>query len=494
MKSILLQEKDRSLYHKYPNKFSVHRSSLLVPKIRGLKSKITFLNHFVIKRNNDQVSLKISAYNKDGRCLDTYYEELKEKKVYNFDLYFYFLNQNHIISYQVEFFSSKNLFIPYPAVIVEHVSESSHNVVHSYNRILNDLEEDLKINSTKVKEAAIEYFANDKYSSSFIFHNGQKEFNDNLKIMFLSKNKLSKKNLPIKLKPFGTKLVSLNDYIPKTERRNKKIVTVDIPKQDFFYGRLLTGIISKSNKKLEFSGNHSFYDSSNTKEYFQNNHAFMLYPFFENYQNMLTFYPINSKSNLEVSIVLPNKRKIFCGNIKSPSNKTLEINLNEIFKNNNIRSTLYEIRVKNLIGKIPTRINHQYIVANKNKLIKASISNSLINPFIYKKIVNKAGFSWGPILINKNYLSYLSIQNYSLDCEKNIFDLKIYSNLGKIYSKSFNLKKNCQLILNNSDLLKLQNKTGEMCWYTITSKKNNIHAFSFHENKKSGNISGEHSF
>ena len=140
---------------------------------------------------------------------------IKRKKVYNFDLDFLFLNQNHIISYQVEFFSSKNLFIPYPAVIVEHVSESSHNVVHSYNRILNDLEEDLKINSTKCKEAAIEYFANDKYSSSFIFHNGQKEFNDNLKIMFLSKNKLSKKNLPIKLKPFGTKLVSLNDYIPK---------------------------------------------------------------------------------------------------------------------------------------------------------------------------------------------------------------------------------------------------------------------------------------
>ena len=93
MKSILAQEKDRSLYHKFPNKFSVHRSSLLVPKNRGLKSKITFLNHFVIKRNNDQVSLKISAYNKDGRCIDTYYEELKERKVYNFDLDLYFFNE-----------------------------------------------------------------------------------------------------------------------------------------------------------------------------------------------------------------------------------------------------------------------------------------------------------------------------------------------------------------------------------------------------------------
>ncbi len=495
MKSILAQEKDRTLYHKYPNKFSVHRSSLLVSKIRGLKSKITFLNHFVIKRNNDQVSLKISAYNKVGRCIDTYYEELKERKVYNFDLDLYFFKQKkYVISYQVEFFSSKNLFIPYPAVIVEHVSESSHNVVHSFNRVLNDSEEDMKINSTKVKEAAIEYFANDKYSSSFIFHNGQKECNDNLKIIFRSKNKLSKKNVPIKLKPFGTKLFSLKDYIPKDERNIKKIITVDVPKQDFFYGRLLTGVISNKKKYVDFGGNHSFYDSSNIKEYFQNNDAFMLYPFFENYQNKLTFYPINSKSNLEVSILLPNKRKIICGNIKSPSYESLEIDINEIFKINKIKSSLYEIRVKNLIGKIPSRINHQYIVANKNKSIKASISNSLINPFIYKKIVNKSGFSWGPILINKNYSSYLSVQNYSLECEKNMFDLNIYSDSGKIYSKRFNLNKNFQLILDNSDLLKLKNETEEMCWYTITSKKNNIHAFSFHENKKSGNISGEHSF
>ena len=240
MKSILAQEKDRTLYHKYPNKFSVHRSSLLVSKIKGLKSKITFLNHFVIKRNNYQVSLKISAYNKDGRCIDTYYEELKERKVYNFDLDLYFFNQkNLIISYQVEFFSSKNLFIPYPAVIVEHVSERSHNVVHSFNRVLNDSEEDIKINSIKVKEAAIEYFANEKYSSSFVFHNGQKECNDNLKIIFHSKNKLSKKNVPIKLKPFGTKLVLLKDYIPKTERSIKKIVTVEVPKQDFFLWKII---------------------------------------------------------------------------------------------------------------------------------------------------------------------------------------------------------------------------------------------------------------
>ena len=495
MKSILAQEKDRSLYHKHPNKFSVHRSSLLVPKIKGLKSKITFLNHFVIKRNNDQVSLKISAYNKDGKCIDTYYEEVKEKKVYNYDLEIYFYNfKKHIVSYQVEFFSSKNLFIPYPAVIVEHVSESSHNVVHSFNRVLNDSEEDIKINSTKVKEAAIEYFVNNKYSSSFIFHNGQKECNNNLKIVFHSKTKLIKKKVPIKLKPFGTKLILLKDHISKMEWNKKKIVTVEVPKQEFFYGRLLTGIISNKTNQVDFGGNHSFYDSSKVNEYFQNNESFMLYPFFENYENKLTFYPINSQSTLEVSILLPNKIKIFCGNIKSPAHESLEINVNEIFKKNKIKTPLYELRVKSLMGKIPTRINHQYIVANKKKLIKASISNSLINSFIYKKIVNKPGFSWGPILINRKYLSYLSVQNYSLECEKNIFDLNIYSHAGKIYSKRFNLNKNRQLILNNSQLLKLKNNTGEMCWYTITSKKNNIHAFSFHENKKSGNISGEHSF
>ena len=80
MKSILEQEKDRKLYHKKPTKFSVHRSSLLIPKLKNFNTQISFLNHFFLKRNNNQVSLKVSAYNSEGRCIDTFFEELIEKK------------------------------------------------------------------------------------------------------------------------------------------------------------------------------------------------------------------------------------------------------------------------------------------------------------------------------------------------------------------------------------------------------------------------------
>ena len=52
------------------------------------------------------------------------------------------------------------------------------------------------------------------------------------------------------------------------------MISVEVPKQDFFYGRLLTGIISYKNKHVDFGGNHSFYDSSQTNEYFQNKSNF----------------------------------------------------------------------------------------------------------------------------------------------------------------------------------------------------------------------------
>ena len=493
MKSIKQQERDRKIYHKLPNKFSVHRSSLLVPVIGSLKTGISFLNHFVIKRNNKKVSVKISAYNFKGRCIDTYLEPLLEKKVYNYNLDDLFNNKKKIISYQIEFFSNQNLFIPYPAVIAQHISNKSHNVVHSYNRILNDKEEDIKINSTHVREGALEPYKNKDLTSGFIFHAGQNLVNSSVKIYSSNKNgKFDIKEIKVKLNPYNTKFFSLEKIIYKNF--DNQVIFAEAPKQDFFYGRMLSGIFSKNKNKTTISANHTFYDSTKNNEYFENNESFMMYPYFERFENKLTFYPINSPSNLEVYIKTPDQKKYLCGNIKSPSSKILNIDINSIFKKNRLKFSMYELVVKNLKGKIPTRINHQFIVGAKNNSCKSSISNSLINDFVYNNLTNKKGFSWGPILIDSQYESFLSILNYSYQCENNEFQLKLYSHKGRVFKKKFKTSKTSPLILTTKDLSKYEKDLKGMCWYSIESTKNNIHGFSFHMNKKSKNISGEHSF
>ena len=76
--------------------------------------------------------------------------------------------------------------------------------------------------------------------------------------------------------------------------------------------------------------NHSYYNSNNLKEYFKDNVSSRIYPYFKKFENKVIFYPLNSKSNLEIILKFPNNKEISCGEISSPGSKVLEININEV--------------------------------------------------------------------------------------------------------------------------------------------------------------------
>ena len=154
-------QKDRIKYYAHPNKNTVHRSSLIVPNIPSSETWIGFINHFLIKRGYKSIALKISAINKIGYLLDTLTIEINEPKVYSYNLTKMFSKSNSV-NYLIEFFSEKNLFIPFPAVIITHFGKDFCNVVHSYNRILNDVFEDDQVNRTQVSEASFDLDINSK--------------------------------------------------------------------------------------------------------------------------------------------------------------------------------------------------------------------------------------------------------------------------------------------------------------------------------------------
>ena len=75
MKNICEQEKDRKLYHKLPNKFSVHRSSLLIPKIEKpiildceylerirSKKKINEICWYFVESPNNNIKIILLAF------------------------------------------------------------------------------------------------------------------------------------------------------------------------------------------------------------------------------------------------------------------------------------------------------------------------------------------------------------------------------------------------------------------------------------------------
>ena len=71
---------------------------------------------------------------------------------------------------------------------------------------------------------------------------------------------------------------------------------------------MLAGRLNKKTKA--FSSNHSFYDCSKTKEYFNSKESYRTYPYFKEFNNCITFYPIMSKSNLNILIEFKEKEEI----------------------------------------------------------------------------------------------------------------------------------------------------------------------------------------
>ena len=102
MKSLRDVEKTRLDSYEDAQKNSTHRSSLLVPTIPNTEVSISFLNHFLIKRNNPNVGLRLTAIDELGTRISTRLFPINEPRVYTFHLQRDFCAQ--ATSYLVEFF------------------------------------------------------------------------------------------------------------------------------------------------------------------------------------------------------------------------------------------------------------------------------------------------------------------------------------------------------------------------------------------------------
>ena len=91
-------------------------------------------------------------------------------------------SKDKVKNFLVEFFSDKNLFVPFPAVIVSHSGKDFCNVVHSFNRILNDVFENDQINYENVAESSIDVINNEKFDTFFNLASGMKDINGFLNI------------------------------------------------------------------------------------------------------------------------------------------------------------------------------------------------------------------------------------------------------------------------------------------------------------------------
>ena len=227
-------------------------------------------------------------------------------------------------------------------------------------------EENDQINKTHVSEASFDLDISNKYDTFFNFSTGISKVKDSSLFLSYEKNKEKiKKEIKISLPRLSHKSFFLSKIFSKKLKGG--IVRIKQPQQNFFYGRLLAGIINKKTKA--FSANHTYYDSTKKLEYFSSSKSFRTYPFFNNFTNKITMYPIFSKSKLTIQLKIYNKKGTFLTEkfkFSSTSTSPLSINVNDFVVSEKLQDvTAFSLVANSFDGRIPTRVNHQLIYGDK---------------------------------------------------------------------------------------------------------------------------------
>jgi len=491
MKPLLKVESNRINYHLVKDKNTVHRSSLLVPRFESARTYISLVNHFLLKRNNSDVVLKMTALDSSGDVSDSFSIEVNEPRVYSMNLDEIFEARKGTRQYIVEFYSSKNLYIPFPAVMINHVGSDFINTIHSYNRVLNDVFEDDEINKHHVFESSIDVVIDDEYDTFFNFCTGPFKVADKITLNLIK----NIEDIMIETARLTNKNFFLSDFFDGN-RVNGEVLKILQPKQPLFYGRLLTGVIDKRTKA--FSANHSYYDSSTTHEYFDNNRSYRNYPYFADCQNDITMYPIMSPSVLDVYIEVYQNGQVYKSSAKrlvSPSSISVSFNINEIVKESAFSNvSLFRVVASTNTMKIPTRVNHQLIYSpyqSRSKL-KSSINVSLMNAGVFIP-PRKAGLTWGQIALKKGYSNRVGVCFKDTTERPEDVSVEFYSTTGLIFSLSRVASPHSSLIFDDRFFREIC-EADEFIWFVARSARSDLTAQSFHYHLSSGNASGEHSF
>jgi hypothetical protein len=497
MKPFLEVDKNRQAYHQNAARNTVHRASLLAPKIPGAATWISFLNHFLIKRGYQEVACKLTALGASGQAIESASFPVDEPRVYSINLDQFFQAAPDASEYLIEFYSHKNLFIPFPAVMVNHVGEDFTNVVHSYNRVLNDIFENDAVNKHQVSEASIDVCVDDRYDTFFNFASGPFEPSGTIGISVSGETTDLMEEIPVHLARLTNKNFCLSDIFPGATIDPGAVIKISQPRQELFYGRLLSGIVDR--KTGAFSANHSYYDSSNTREYFDNQLSQRVYPYFEGFLNHVTMYPVMSPGAISVHI------RFFGGGLarrsdekilRSPSGTPVSFDIDELVRELRIDDcTAFEL-VAAATGSenIPTRVMHQlnYGMQDSRSKLLSSIAIGLQNEKAFVPPY-KTGLAWGQALCHPDYESRVGICFNGSSGAADTIEVDFYDQTGHLQKSSFLLSTGQSLILDPKSLA-LSEASGHFIWFVAKSRRADLSAQSFHAHVASHNASGEHSF
>ena len=505
MKSFKSVEENRRAYHQDGARNSVHRSSLMVPELPGSDVEISFLNHFLLKRGMKKVACRVTAVDTSGERIEARLHPIEEPRVYRIPLSG--TADGDVASYIVEFFSSDNLFIPFPAVMVNHFGDGFLNSVHSYNRVLNDVFEDDSVNSSPVAEASIDVRLDDETDGFAVFTAGPQPCHDTLEVEFSMGEDVRRASVPLDVPRFGNATISLKSLFPDIASGNvtrSGVLKMRQPLQPMFYGRMLAGM-RKANGAI--SANHSYYDSTEVEEYWEDARTSVrMYPLFEGLRASARFYPIMSPGEVAIAIDAYDENgvalgSVDAGRITSPSGHHLDICVSDELAQAGIEAAAsYAVRGTPTAGNTPTRIAHQAVYGDSARpgRLESSISVGLVNPNVFLP-EGKTGMAWGQIPQGGDIESWLGIVGANPNGSDDTLDLQFYSETGAAGSLSVPLPDAGCVCIDPARLVEIAcgghhpEQLGYL-WFEARTRRPDLQAIVVSRHTATGNCTGEHNF
>ncbi|MXN64425.1 hypothetical protein GR183_05875 [Stappia sp. GBMRC 2046] len=190
------------------------RSSAIFYKPNGVKTTISFSNYWYFK-NSLEVGLVVSYRRMNGELVTRKEYRFTAGNVINIEV-----SEIDEGSVEIEAFSSKNLKIPYAAIMCVYETENGVSMVHSYgrNHSLIELEDDRAI--TEARESCWTLRASPGIRNQAIFHNGHVALEAQTGLFVITSSDGTEEkiefNIP-SLAPFETLVFEAENIFPKLQ-------------------------------------------------------------------------------------------------------------------------------------------------------------------------------------------------------------------------------------------------------------------------------------
>jgi hypothetical protein len=502
MKSFKEVEETRRKYYEDRAVNSVHRSSLLVPRLAGFNTEISFVNHFLLKRDIGRVACRITALDVGGERIESRLFPVTEPRVHRFSLDELFSERSSM--YHVEFYCAENLFIPFPAVMINHCGPGFLNTVHAFNRVLNDVFEDEEINAVPTREASFDVRIDEEADTFLLFCTGPQACSGNIEIELATGKEVLAKSVPVQVPRFAHRWISLKQAFPHVAPINGAVVTVGQPRQFLFYGRMLTGIHTREGA---ISANHTFYDSSSALEYWDNDQpSHRLYPYFPELEARIRMYPIMSPGTLSVHVNLLDAEgrqvgSADAGRLTSPGRTFLETSVTDIIDCAGLDPedvNAFQVVAQPSEGRTPTRVNHQLIY--HARALPSSINVSLVNSNAFWP-KNKAGITWGQVPMGGPLESWLGCTPLSREGTPVELEVTFYDESGQFARRTWTLPPGSSKNIHVGSELRKElegrpehSDAHHYLWYMARANRSDLSSFVVTRHRDTNHCSGDHGF